>query len=359
MRSLSSTGFAVFGAALVAISYGLARFAFGLFVPQIRDELSLTPDAIGIIGALPLVSFLLSTAVAPYATDRLGARYAAVLSGLFGVGGLALISQAQDATLLSVGVFACGICTGLMMPALTAGMQALVRRSLHARVSSVMNAGTSIGVIVAVPTVLFMADAWRLAYLSFAVLTVIGVCATWLYLPSVSRITPSNAADPPPLHELPWSRLIRLSLFAYAMGFISAAYWIFAPDLVVTLGGLSPSAHGVVVARRRHRRARRCGSRGSGRSQQSAHHPGLDADHAGGKPGLACCQSRPTCVGSILRSCLWACLHELDRPLPDDGYSPAARASGDGAGAAFHGRVTWPGHRLADHRRTAQCLQLR
>ena len=31
---LSSTGFAVLGAALIAISFGLARFAFGLFVPR-------------------------------------------------------------------------------------------------------------------------------------------------------------------------------------------------------------------------------------------------------------------------------------------------------------------------------------
>jgi len=129
MRSLSSTGFAVFGAALIAISYGLARFAFGLFVPQIRDELALTPDLIGIIGALPLISFLLATAIAPYVTNRLGARYTAALSGLFGVSGLALISQASDAIMLSAGAFSCGICTGLMMPALTAGMQAMVKRS--------------------------------------------------------------------------------------------------------------------------------------------------------------------------------------------------------------------------------------
>jgi len=107
-----------------------------------------------------------------------------------------------------------------------------------------MNAGTSVGVIVAVPTVLFMADAWRLAYLSFAVLAAIGMCATWLFLPSVSRITPSSAALPPPFRELPWSRLVRLTLFAYLMGFVSSAYWIFAPDLVVTLGGLSSSATG-------------------------------------------------------------------------------------------------------------------
>ncbi|MFW6345486.1 MAG: MFS transporter [Halomonas sp.] len=242
MTRLSSTGFAILGAGLVAISYGLARFAFGLFVPPIREELGLTSYTIGIIGSLPLISFLLATAVAPLITDRLGARYTAVLSGGFGAFGLALISQATGAPVLGVGVFACGICTGLMMPALTAAMQAMVRRSLHGRVSSVMNAGTSIGVIVAVPTVLFLVGAWRLAYLSFAVIAGIGLVAAWRFLPSVSRIVPSDAADPPPLGELPWSRLVRLTLFAYLMGFISAAYWIFAPDLVVSLGELPETA---------------------------------------------------------------------------------------------------------------------
>lgn len=244
MKALSGTGFAIFGAALVAISYGLARFAFGLFVPPIRDELGLSSYVIGIIGSLPLISFLLATAVAPVITDHLGARYTAVLSGLLGAVGLTLISRASGALMLGSGVFACGICTGLMMPALTAAMQATVRRSLHGRVSSVMNAGTSIGVIVAVPTVLFLTGAWRHAYLSFAVLAVLGVIAAWLLLPSVSRVVPADAASPPPLGELPWSRLVRLSLFAYVMGFVSSAYWIFAPDLVVTLGGLPPGVTG-------------------------------------------------------------------------------------------------------------------
>ncbi|NEZ03146.1 MFS transporter [Wenzhouxiangella sp. XN201] len=244
MRSLSSTGFALFGAALVAISYGLARFAFGLFVPPIRADLALTPDVIGIIGALPLISFLLATLVAPLAADRLGARYTAVLSGGFGVVGLVLISLASGALSLGLGVFACGVCTGLMMPALTAAMQALVKRSLHGRVSSVMNAGTSIGVAVAVPAVLFLSGAWRFAYVSFAVLAGVGVIAAWYFIPSVSRIMPANAAPPPPISALQWSRLFRLSLFAFVMGFVSAAYWIFAPDLVVSLGGLPPGATG-------------------------------------------------------------------------------------------------------------------
>jgi len=244
MKSLSNTGFALFGAVLIAISYGLARFAFGLFVPPIRAELGLTPEVIGILGALPLISFLLATLVAPLCADRLGARNTAVLSCGFGVVGLALISQASSALSLGVGVFACGICTGLMMPALTAAMQAMVSRAVHGRVSSVMNAGTSIGVAVAVPVVLFLSSAWRSAYLWFAILAGIGVVAAWYFIPSVSRIIPANSAPPTPISALQWSRLFRLSLFAFVMGFVSSAYWIFAPDLMITLGGLPPAATG-------------------------------------------------------------------------------------------------------------------
>ncbi|TNH18691.1 MFS transporter [Halomonas sp. BL6] len=239
MKTLSNMGFALFGAALVAISYGLARFAFGLFVPSISTELSITPAMIGVIGALPFVSFVLATLMAPKAADWLGARYLAMLSGTMGVAGLAVISQAGSASLLGVGVFICGVCTGLMMPALTAAMQALVSRTMHGRVSSIMNAGTSIGIIVAVPTVVFLSDAWRVTYAAFAVLAGLGVLAAWLFIPSVSRVVPADAAPPPPITGQQWSRLVRLALFAFAMGFVAAPYWLFAPDLLVSLGGLS------------------------------------------------------------------------------------------------------------------------
>jgi predicted MFS family arabinose efflux permease len=244
MKFPSSTSFALLGAALIAISFGLARFAFGLFVPPIRAELELSPDMIGIIGALPLISFILATLVAPLAADRLGARNTAVLSGGFGAVGLVLISQASGVLSLGVGVVACGICTGLMMPALTAAMQALVKRSLHGRVSSVMNAGTSVGVVGAASAILLLAGAWRYAYFSFAVLAVIGVLATWYLIPSVSRVMPANAAPPPAITTLQWVRLLRLSLFAFVMGFVSAAYWIFAPDLAVTVGALPSGSTG-------------------------------------------------------------------------------------------------------------------
>lgn len=237
-----SMRFALFGAGLIAITYGLARFAFGLFVPPIRADLELSAEVVGVIGALPLLSFIPASFAAPVLARRMGARYTAMLSGTLAASGLLVISLAPNGLSLGLGVFACGVSTGLMMPALSGAMQAVVDRSMHGRVSSIMNAGTSVGVVVAVPTVLFLADAWRITYGSFAVLAVVGLLATWFVIPSVSRVTPSEAA--PPISRGQWWRLGRLSVFAFLMGFVSAAYWIFAPDLVVTLGDLSPGATG-------------------------------------------------------------------------------------------------------------------
>ena len=120
MKTLSATGFAGLGAALIAVAYGLARFAFGLFVPPIRDALGLSSNVVGIVGAMAFISFSLTSLVAAAVADRLGARGAAMLACGFGLAGLGLISQARDAVVLGTGVFACGICTGLMMPAMSA-----------------------------------------------------------------------------------------------------------------------------------------------------------------------------------------------------------------------------------------------
>lgn len=244
MQQVSGMRFALVGAILIAISFGLARFAFGLFVPQIRADLALSANTIGTIAALPLISFVLISLVAPLVTKYFGARNTTVLSATFAVVGMALVSQARGPILLGIGVVACGICTGLMMPALTAAMQALVDRSIHGRVSSVMNAGTSIGVVLSVPAVVLLVGAWRYAYFSFTLFAIVGVFLAWYLIPSVSRVRPSDAAPPPKITVRQSWRLFSLFLFAFAMGFIASAYWTFGPDLAINLGALSSKQSG-------------------------------------------------------------------------------------------------------------------
>jgi len=243
MQAVSAGRYAAAGAGLIAMSYGLARFAFGLYVPAIRGELNITPDVMGVVGSMAFVSFSLASLFAAAVSERLGARGAAVLASLFGLGGLATISTATGAWSLGVGVFACGICTGLMMPALTSGMQAEVRPFLHGRVSAVMNAGTSIGVAVSVPTVVLLSDRWREAYLGFAVVALFCVFVAWRYVPQVSRVYRGHGRTVSSLVDRRY-RIQRLSAFGLGMGLVSSAYWVFAPDLVVAAGGLASEITG-------------------------------------------------------------------------------------------------------------------
>jgi hypothetical protein len=37
---------------MIAVTYGLARFAYGLFLPEMRESLGLSETILGLIGAL-------------------------------------------------------------------------------------------------------------------------------------------------------------------------------------------------------------------------------------------------------------------------------------------------------------------
>lgn len=244
---MTATRYALIGAFLIAIAFGLARFAFGLFVPSIRSELGLSADVIGIIGSMAYVSFALASVFASGAAERLGAGPAAAVACGFGIVGFALITGADTALILGSGVFACGICTGLMMPALSAGAQATVRAPLRGRVNAIMNAGTSVGVIASVPAVLILADAWRGAYAAFGAITVVGLILAWRRIPAAVPAGPAaddaNSA-PPPITSSEWNRLALLCAFGLCMGLVSAGYWVFAPDLAVAGGVIAPHQTG-------------------------------------------------------------------------------------------------------------------
>jgi len=243
MRSINATTYAVAGAGLIAMSYGLARFAFGLYVPAIRGELEITADVMGVVGSMAFVSFSLASLFAAGVSDRLGARTTAILASVLGLCGLSTISVAPGAWSLGIGVFACGICTGLMMPALAAGMQGAVRPYLHGRVSAVMNAGTSIGVAVSVPAVVLLTDRWREAYLGFAVVALLCALAAWRFVPPVSRVYRGHGRTVSFSIDRRF-RVQRLAVFGLGMGLVSSAYWVFAPDLVVAAGGLESKTTG-------------------------------------------------------------------------------------------------------------------
>ena len=66
-------GLAAVGMALIAVCYGLARFAYGLFVPAIRAEFDLDAATAGTVASGSYGAYCVAIVVATLATARWGA----------------------------------------------------------------------------------------------------------------------------------------------------------------------------------------------------------------------------------------------------------------------------------------------
>jgi MFS family permease len=108
---LGATGFT-----LIAVCYGFARFAFGLFLPQIDAELSLSSALSGVISGGAFLGYCIAIVLSAYLTERIGARFVAVCAALVAAVGMAGIAMAPSASWLAGAVMLAGSSTGLASP---------------------------------------------------------------------------------------------------------------------------------------------------------------------------------------------------------------------------------------------------
>ncbi|MCZ7438780.1 YbfB/YjiJ family MFS transporter [Micromonospora sp. WMMC241] len=229
-------GLACAGLSLIAVCYGLARFAYGLFVPVFRAEFGLDAAATGAIASSAYVSYCLAIVAATVLTPRLGGRALAVLAGCAATTGTLLIAVAPNATVLTAGVIVAGSSTGVASPPLAHAVARAVAAPVRNRTQTVVNAGTGVGVAVAGPIALLTYGQWRTGWFVFAV-----VCAAvtgW-----VARAVPAARSAGGPAAPLPRPLLPagsgRLVAAAALTGVASAATWTFGRDLLVTVGGMN------------------------------------------------------------------------------------------------------------------------
>lgn len=241
------------GVALIAVCYGLARFAYGLFLPAFRDEFAFAPATAGAIASGSYLAYCVGIVAAGVLSPRHGARAIAVAAGGLATAGTAAIAAAPVTWVLVVGVLVAGASTGVASPPLAQAVVATVRADRRSRVQTVINAGTGVGVAVAGPVALIAQQHWRAAWCTFAVMC--ALVTVW-----VARTVPSPPVEPaagdtgerarqdgPGVARLLPSPLLpdgsgALLSAAAGFGLASAAVWTFGRQVMADAGASQNTA---------------------------------------------------------------------------------------------------------------------
>jgi predicted MFS family arabinose efflux permease len=220
------------GLSVIAATYGLARYGYGLYLPEFGTTFLLSTTAAGVIASGSFAAYCLAAALAGRLVAAGRARAALWLAGGSAALGSAVVATAWSGQALAVGVLVAGSGAGFASPALVEAVAATVPAAAEPQAQGVVNSGTGAGVVLGGLVVLTAPEAWRWAWAGFAVVALLTTwwadrCAVW----------PSDDRRSAPGTSGRTVRALRRPLAAAVVaGAGAAAVWTFGRDLVSQAG---------------------------------------------------------------------------------------------------------------------------
>lgn len=213
------------GLALIAATYGLARFGYGLFLPRFAEAFELGP---GLSGAIQAGSFL-SYCVTALLAARLGGRprLVVLLAGATAALGAAGVAAAPNAGVLAAAVILAGAGAGFATPGLVTLIESNVESRRQENAQTIVNSGTGAGLVAAGVLLILVAGQWRLGWAAIAAVVVLSTIAT---LRSDHKKAAAVPAPRPGRKEL--ALLGRPLIAAGLAGAASAAVWTFGRTIL-------------------------------------------------------------------------------------------------------------------------------
>ncbi|MFI6452580.1 YbfB/YjiJ family MFS transporter [Streptosporangium amethystogenes] len=197
-----------------ASALGLARFAYGLLIPAMRDVLGWSLAEAGVMSAANGLGYLVGALVAPVVQRRIGIaatfRWGMVLTAVT----LAATAVGGDYPALLIARAAAGVAGALVF--ITGGV---IAARLATGMSSSMPivvyfAGTGLGIVFSGAIIPALGDRWQLAWAGLSVAATLAALASW----SAARTdededAPAGAAGRARMHPL-WRTALAYVLFA-------------------------------------------------------------------------------------------------------------------------------------------------
>jgi len=223
--TLGITGFS-----LIAVSYGMARFSWGLMMPDVVRDIPFTPRVAGLLSACSFIAYCLTILFSPLLARRAGPRLMAAAAAGFAAVGLIVLALSSAPAGLAAGIFIAGLSPGLASPSLADAVSRVVSEKQQPGMNTLINAGTSAGIILSVPVLFFVPGGWRMACWIFALLAAFCAIPALRWLP---RESVSQGEEKGSWRETLFCRaLVRLMIIAFVSGMASAAWWSFGPEIL-------------------------------------------------------------------------------------------------------------------------------
>ena len=223
------------GTAAVAVSYGLARYGYGLFAPELRRDFALSTTALGLLASVSYACYLVALVAAGVLEARAGPRAPVLLSGAMAAGGMGMMAAATSAEVLAAGVVLAGSSAGLSWAPYSDAVAEHVAPRSRAATLSMISTGTSFGLIVAASIAFVAGDAWRVVWVAFAACAV----AATVYNAAVLPRGPSARRPQAERLGVRWfvnRRTAPLLSYAFAYTMLGAVFLTYAVDLVRSAG---------------------------------------------------------------------------------------------------------------------------
>ncbi|WP_281658482.1 MFS transporter [Halobacillus sp. Cin3] len=221
------------GITMIAVTYGLARYSFGLLLPNISKSFIMSDTLSGIISSLFYLAFCFTIIYSTVITTNKGPRPMIMLAGGFAVSGMLMISASLNEWMLAAGVLLAGGSTGLVSPPFGSAIALWIKAPLQGKANTWINSGTSLGIVATGLGAILLPLHWRYTYLLYALIALIVLW--WNY-----RIIP-KADD-----SLKFQRGIlsakgvegakSIIIGAILMGISSACFWTFSRSFIESSG---------------------------------------------------------------------------------------------------------------------------
>jgi predicted MFS family arabinose efflux permease len=232
------------GLAVVAVAFGLARYGYGLLLPQMRTSLELSLAQLGVIGGAGYGSYLVASLACPALLSRWGPRTTVMAGGAAAVAGMAVCAAATGPLTLGVGVVVAGASPALVWPPYVAAVEEHLPVGRRARGHGVINSGTAYGVAVAGPVSLLATGSWRVAWSAFAAVALLVTIWAVRTLPRGIHHTDGDTGAGG-LVAVARGQGGRLLLAAFLAGLVAGSYATFGVEVATAEAPLGEVSGGV------------------------------------------------------------------------------------------------------------------